>query len=198
MADLFRDLVDELMLGLLPPFKLLIGLRSRSLNMFVLFLGWITDTDDDKPSSLPFRRFLVISLDKSLILFSAVRGLSGGRLVARDDVVPLPRLEVEDLASLTREGRELLRFVLLADLPLDRRSNTLEFPPLPPLPPLAPTLGSFDFDNLSIREFLRVTGFFRSFSECPGLILPELCSSACSTLIIGTDVTYLPSTSSES
>ena len=192
MADLFRDLVDELMLGLLPPFKLLIGLRSRSLNMFVLFLGWITDTDDDKPSSLPFRRFLVISLDKSFILFSAVRGLSGGRLVARDEVLALARLEVEDLASLTREGRELLRFVLLADLPLDRRSNTLEFPPPPP------PLGSLDFDNLSIREFLRVTGFFRSFSECPGLILPELWPSACSTLIIGTDVTYLPSTSSES
>ena len=71
VADLFRDRVDELMLGLLPPFKLLIGLRSRSLNMFVLFLGWITDTDDDKPSSLPFRRFLVISLDKSFILFNA-------------------------------------------------------------------------------------------------------------------------------
>ena len=193
MADLFRDLVDELMLGLLPPFKLLIGLRSRSLNMFVLFLGWITDTEDDKPSSLPFRRFLVISLDKSLILFSAVRGLSGGRLVARDGVLPLARLEEEDLASLTREGRELFRLLLLADLPLDRRSNTLEFPPPPP-----PALGSLDFDNLSIREFLRVTGFFRSFSECPGLILPELCPSACSTLIIGTDVTYLPSTSSES
>lgn len=199
MADLFRDLVDELMLGLLPPFKLLIGLRSRSLNMFVLFLGWITDTDDDKPSSLPFRRFLVISLDKSLILFSAVRGLSGGRLAARDELVPL-RLEVElaDLASLTRDGRELFRLLRLADLPLDNRSNTLEFPPPPPPPPLAPPLGSFDFDNLSIREFLRVTGFFRSFSECPGLILPELWPSACSTLIIGTDVTYLPSTSSES
>lgn len=195
MADLLRDLVDELMLGLLPPFKLLIGLRSRSLNMFVLFLGWITDTDDDKPSSLPFRRFLVISFDRSLILFSAVRGLSGGRLVAREEVFPLVRLEVEDLASLTRDGRELFRLVLLADLPLDSRSNTLE---LPPLPPLAPLLGSFDLDNLSIREFLRVTGFFRSFSECPGLILPELESSAWSTLIIGTDVTYLPSTSSES
>ena len=82
VADLFRDLVDEFMLGLLPPFKLLIGLRSRSLNKLLLFLGWITDVDDDNPSSLPFRKFLVISFDRSLILFSAVRGFSGGRLVA--------------------------------------------------------------------------------------------------------------------
>ena len=69
------------------------------------------------------------------------------------------RLEVEDLASLARDGLELLRFVLLADLPLDNLSNTLEFPPA------APALGSLDLDNLSIREFLRVTGFFRSLSE---------------------------------
>ena len=159
MADLFRDLVDELMLGLLPPFKLLIGLRSRSLNMFVLFLGWITDTDDDKPSSLPFRRFLVISLDKSLILLRAVRGLSGGRLVALEGVEPLARLELEDLTSLAREGLELVRFVLLVDRPLDSLSNTLAFPPD------TPPLGSLDLDNLSIREFLRVTGFFKSLSE---------------------------------
>jgi len=159
VADLLRDLVDEFMLGLLPPFKLLIGLRSRSLNMLLLFLGCITDTDEDKPSSLPFLRFLVISLDKSLILLRAVRGLSGGRLVALEGVEPLARLELEDLTSLAREGRELVRLVLLADLPLESLSNTLEFPPA------TPPLASLDLDNLSIREFLRVTGFFKSLSE---------------------------------
>ena len=66
---------------------------------------------------------------------------------------------VEPLASLAREGRELVRLVLLADLPLESLSNTLEFPPLTPL------RGSLDLDNLSIREFLRVTGFFKSLSE---------------------------------
>ena len=106
MADLLRDLVDEFMLGLLPPFKLLIGLRSRSPNRLLLLRGWITEAlDDDNPSSLPFRRFLLISLDRSLILVNVVRGLSGGRLTARD--VALVRLDVEDLTvSGAREGRE--------------------------------------------------------------------------------------------
>ena len=95
VADLLRDLVDEFMLGLLPPFKLLIGLRSRSLNMLLLFLGCITDTDEDRPSSLPFLRFLVMSLDRSLILVRVVLGLSGGRLVARDAEVPRVKLVVD-------------------------------------------------------------------------------------------------------
>ena len=69
-------------------------------------------------------------------------------------------------------------------------------------------------ESLSISEFFRVTGFFRSFRLCPGLdglgdhcmtlyfslvylMLPSF-SSASSTEMIGTLVTYFPSTSSES
>lgn len=166
------------------------GLRSRSLKSPLLFLGF-TIVVDDGPSSLPFLKFFLISFDRSRIFVRVPLGLSGGRLAALDGVTRAVRLEVEDLTSLATDGREPFKFDLLADLPVDNLSNTVE--------PVAP-LGSFaeaDLDNLSIREFLRVTGFFKSLSEWPGLILPEIGSSACSTLIIGTDVTYLPSTNSE-
>ena len=108
------------MLGLLPPFRLLIGFRSRSLNRVLLFRGWITlELDVDNPSSLPLRRFLVISLDKSLILVRVVRGLSGGKLVALE--AEAPRIVPED-----KVGLGLARLDLLAVLLLARRSNTLE------------------------------------------------------------------------
>lgn len=165
MADLLRDLVDEFMLGLLPPFKLLIGLRSRSPNRLLLFRGWITEAlDDDNPSSLPFRRFLLISLDRSLILVNVVRGLSGGRLTARD--VPLVRLDVEDLTvSGAREGRELFRLDRLPDLPFASLSNTLELPALL-MDVVEAALGpSLDLDNRSMMEFFRSTGFLRLLSE---------------------------------
>ena len=112
------------MLGLLPPFRLLIGFRSRSLNKVLLFRGCITlELDADNPSSLPLRRFLVISLDKSLILVKVVRGLSGGKLVALEAEVP--RIVPED-----KVGLELVRLDLLEDLLLARRSKTLELLPL--------------------------------------------------------------------
>ena len=164
MADLLRDLVDEFMLGLLPPFKLLIGLRSRSPNRLLLFRGWITEAlDDDNPSSLPFRRFLVISLDRSLILVSVVRGLSGGRLTARD--VARVRLDVDLALSGAREGRELFRLDLLPDLPFASLSYTLELPALL-MDVVEAALGpSLDFDNRSMMEFFRSTGLFRFLSE---------------------------------
>lgn len=164
MADLLRDLVDEFMLGLLPPFKLLIGLRSRSPNRLLLFRGWITEAlDDDNPSSLPFRRFLVISLDRSLILVSVVRGLSGGRLTARDEA--RVRLDVDLALSGAREGREPFRLDLLPDLPFASLSNTLELPALL-MDVVEAALGpSLDLDNRSMMEFFRSTGFFRFFSE---------------------------------
>jgi len=105
----------------------------------------------------------VISLDRSLILVKAVLGLSGGKLVALEEVdKPRVKLDVEDLASLARDGREPFKFVLLADLLLASLSNTLL---LPLVDDVDVVLVSFDFDNLSIIEFLRVTGFFKSFSE---------------------------------
>lgn len=164
MADLLRDLVDEFMLGLLPPFKLLIGLRSRSPNRLLLFRGWITEAlDDDNPSSLPFRRFLVISLDRSLILVSVVRGLSGGRLTARD--VARVRLDVDLALSGAREGRELFRLDLLPDLPFASLSYTLELPALL-MDVVEAALGpSLDLDNRSMMEFFRSTGLFRFLSE---------------------------------
>ena len=164
MADLLRDLVDEFMLGLLPPFKLLIGLRSRSPNRLLLFRGWITEAlDDDNPSSLPFRRFLVISLDRSLILVSVVRGLSGGRLTARD--VARLRLDVDRALSGAREGRELFRLDLLPDLPFASLSYTLELPALL-MDVVEAALGpSLDLDNRSMMEFFRSTGLFRFLSE---------------------------------
>jgi len=154
---LFKDLVEELMLGLLPPFRLLIGFRSRSLNRVLLFLGWITlELDVDSPSSLPLRRFLVISLDKSLILVRVVRGLSGGKLVALEAEVP--RIVPED-----KVGLELARLDLLAVLLLARRSNTLELLPL--MEEVDAARPSLLFDSLSIIEFLRTAGFLRSFNE---------------------------------
>jgi hypothetical protein len=136
-----------------------------------------------------------------LILVSVVLGLSGGRLVARDELGPAPRVKlwVEDLASLASEGRDPFRFVLLADFPLARRSNTLELA-LPFRAEVEAVLGlCLEFESLSIIEFFRVTGFFKSLRECPGLMLPVVASSSgWSTLMMGTEVTYLPSTSSES
>lgn len=106
----------------------------------------------------------MISLDKSLILVKAVLGLSGGKLVAREEEDrPRVKLDVEDLASLAREGREPFRFVLLADLLLASLSNTLLLLLL--VDDVEVVLDSLDFDNLSIIEFLRVTGFFKSLSE---------------------------------
>ena len=93
-----------------------------------------------------------------------MRGLSGGRLTARD--VPRVRLDVDDLTvSGAREGRELFRLDLLPDLPFASLSNTVELPALL-MDVVEAALGpSLDFDNRSMMEFFRSTGFFRLLSE---------------------------------
>lgn len=123
-------------------------------------------------------------------------GFSGGRLLALEAPRPV-RLEVEARVSWLRLGLELLRLLLLPDFPPARRSKT--FAPAA----FGASRMDADLDNLSIREFLRLSGFLRSFREWPGLMLPgsgsgASPSSSSSTLIIGTDVTYLPSTRVES
>ena len=114
-----------------------------------------------------------MSFDRSRIRLRVPRGLSGGRLVALVGVALAVRLDVEDLTSLATEGLDPWRFDLLPDLPLDSLSKTLELPAEFTVLELELLVGlccvfSFveaDLDNLSIREFLRVTGFFRSLSE---------------------------------
>jgi len=188
--DLWEELMDELMLLWLPVLRLLIG-RLVLLTVAV-----------DRPpllllneSSLPRRRFFVRSFEISLILVSVVRGFSGGKLVALDCVVPrIPavRLLVDDRTSL----RELARLVLLPDLPpADSRSNTLT------VPPLAVGFGDSLLGREEIRsmiELLLGSTFLSSFSDLPGRIFPLLSVTSSSMLMIGTDVTYFPSTSVES
>ena len=135
-----------------------------------------------------------MSLDKSRILFSVPRGFSGGRLVALEVWFLTERLDVEALVSFASEGREPAKFDRLFDLPLESLSKTFD--------PDARrgSLTEEDRDRRSIREFFRMTGFFKSLSEWPGRMLPLTGASPSvpSTLIIGTEVTYLPSTSVES
>ena len=57
----------------------------------------------------------------------------------------------------------LERLVLLEDLLFESLSNTLLLLAL--IDEVEAALVSLDFDNLSMIEFLRATGFFRSFSE---------------------------------
>lgn len=142
-------------------------------------------------SSFPFLRFRPMSL----ILVRAPLGFSGGRLVARDGTPTARRLLFEELRTLVEEAfvPAVLRLFLLVDLPWESRSNTFD--------PEARrgSLAEEDLDSRSIKEFFLVTGFFRSFRECPGLMLPLVPGlSTCSTLMMGTEVTYFPSTSSES
>lgn len=200
--DLLRERVDDAILGLLPPLRLLIGFRSP--NKLLLFLGLtIVPEEEDRPSSFPFRRFFVISLERSLILFRVPLGLSGGRLVAREAEVA-----GREAGLAASEGRELARLARLpvpavAPAPLDSRSNTLEPAVTDWDCGKAPRRGSLlelERESRSISEFFRVTGFLRSLRLWPGRILPWPVrpSSACSTLIMGTVVRYFPSTSWES
>ena len=57
----------------------------------------------------------------------------------------------------------LERLVLLEDLLFESLSNTLLLLAL--IDDVDAALVSLDFDNLSMIEFLRATGFLRSFSE---------------------------------
>ena len=68
-------LVEELILGWLPPFKLLIGFRSP--NRLLLLRGFTIVLDEAERS---FRRPFVRSFDRSRIFVNAPRGFSGGRL----------------------------------------------------------------------------------------------------------------------
>ena len=63
------------MLGWLPPFRLLMGLRSP--KRLLLFLGLMTVLEEE---DISFLRPLVRSLERSRILFSVPLGFSGGRL----------------------------------------------------------------------------------------------------------------------
>ena len=70
-----NHLVEELMLGWLPPLRLLIGFRSP--NRLLLFRGLTIVLDDAERS---FRRPFVRSFDRSRIFVNAPRGFSGGKL----------------------------------------------------------------------------------------------------------------------
>lgn len=156
-------------------------------NRLELCLGLTTEEEDDRS----FLRPLVRSLDRSRILVRVPLGFSGGRLAAREEgALLLARLELEALVT-------SVRFVLLVDLPVARRSNTLDPVPEERLDVSADSRGKLVLDRRSIKEFFRVTGFFRSLRLCPGLRFPSF-SSASSTEMIGTLVTYFPSTSWES
>jgi len=139
------------MLGWLPPFRLLIGFRSP--NRLLLLRGFTIVLDDAERS---FRRPFVRSFDRSRIFVSAPRGFSGGKLVALEEVT-------EALASEVFEARveSVARFVRDVDRPLDRRSNTLE--PEDLRGGSVTSLAEPVRESLSISEFFRVTGFFRSF-----------------------------------
>lgn len=133
-----------------------------------------------------------------MILVSVVLGLSGGKLVALDCGVDLAvRLLLEALTSLPLTSlRELAKLFLLPDLPpADRRSNTL-------LLGVVALLGLGDSrlgrDKRSMIELLLLSAFFSSFKDLPGRRLPCLSVCSSSILMMGTEVTYLPSTSVES
>lgn len=116
-----RVRVEELMLGWLPPFTLLIGLRLLT-ETTELVLPRGLSRGPTVPSSRPFRRFLVRSLEMSLIRVSVPLGLSGGRLVARE-VVLLAVRPGREVVSVDRVVREVERLVRLPDFPpLDNRS----------------------------------------------------------------------------
>jgi len=151
VAPRFRDLVEELMLGWLPPLRLLIGFRSP--NRLLLFRGFTIVLEDAERS---FRRPFVRSFDRSRIFVNAPRGFSGGKLVALEEVT-------EALASEVFEARveSEARFVRDVDRPLDRRSNTFE--PEDLRGGSVTSLAEPVRESLSISEFFRVTGFFRSF-----------------------------------
>lgn len=201
LVDLFRDRVEELILGWLPRglprFRFVIGFRSEKRELVLMLRGFITATRvGGCVSSLPLRKFFDISFEKSRILLRVPRGFSGGRLVALEGLLTV-RLDVEALVSFARDGRDPFRFDRLpfVDFPLEANlSNTLD--------PDARrgSLTEADRDSLSMIEFFLVTGFFKSLSECPGRIFPfvVVSPSALSTLMIGTDVTYFPSTRVES
>jgi len=173
------------MLGWLPPFRLLMGLRSP--KRLLLFLGLMTVLEEE---DISFLRPLVRSLERSRILFSVPLGFSGGRLVALEVLVAAFERDVLE----ARVGSEA-RLVLLVERPVESLSKTFE--PEERRGASAFSLDELVLDRRSIREFFLVTGFFRSFRLWPGRILPSL-SSASSTEISGTVVTYFPSTSSES
>lgn len=161
--------------------------------MGLRLLPTVADKPPLGPSSFPRRRFFVKSFEISLILVNVVLGLSGGKLVALDCVLllltPVARLFVEALTSL----RELAKLVLLPDLPpAASRSNTFEVPE-----GLGDSLPGRE-DRRSIIELLLGSAFFNSFNDLPGRILPLLSVTSSSILMIGTDVTYFPSTRVES
>ena len=128
-------LVEELILGWLPPFKLLMGFRSP--NRLLLLRGFTIVLDEADRS---FRRPFVRSFDKSLIFVNAPRGFSGGRLeenkmrcetirilsrvhlVALDEVTEAFAKEVLDALV----ESELARLVRDVDRPVDNRSKTFE------------------------------------------------------------------------
>lgn len=205
LVDLFRDRVEELILGWLPRglpraprLRFVIGFRSEKSELELMLRGFVTvRVDDGCVSSLPFLKFFDISLEKSRILLRVPRGFSGGKLVALDGLLTV-RLDVEALVSFARDGLEPFKFDLLVDFPFlsleANLSNTFE--------PDARrgSLTEADRESLSMIEFFLVTGFFKSLSECPGRIFPFVVASpsAVSTLMMGTDVTYFPSTRVES
>lgn len=147
----FRDLVDELMLGWLPPLMLLIGFRSP--NRLLLFRGFTIVLDDAERS---FRRPFVRSFERSLIFVNVPLGFSGGKLVALEEVTEAFASEVFE-ARVDSEAR-LVRDV---DRPFESRSNTLE--PEDLRGGSVTSLAEPVRESRSIREFFRVTGFFRSF-----------------------------------
>merc|ERR1712107_624652 len=113
----FKDLVEELILGWLPPFKLLIGFRSP--KRLLLLRGFTIVLEEAERS---FRRPFVRSFDRSRIFVNAPPGFSGGRLVALDEVTEA--FAREELDALVES--ELARLVLDVDRPVDKRSNTFE------------------------------------------------------------------------
>lgn len=179
----FRDRVDELMLGWLPPLRLLMGFLSP--KRLLLFRG-LTMVEEEEERS--FLSPLVRSFERSLILVRAPRGFSGGRLVALELALAREVLEAR-VASWER-------FVLLVLLPVERRSNTFE-------PEDRRTVSgesleeAFLVASRSMSEFFLFTGFLRSRRLWPGRMLPSF-SPVSSTDMMGTLVTYFPSTSSES
>lgn len=202
LSFLCNDLVLELMLdllGLSNLFKLVMGrLLSLLLNSVKLFLGATTLLDGS--SLLLLRKVFV----RSLILVK----------VPLFSVVVPPFMLISDLCLdvpfavvVLRVDPELRLFLLPLLGVLARRSNTLLVETAFLLLLDSPSLTDVALDSRSIRESFLVSGVLRSFK----LFLPadtppgaarwtgrRLPSSVSSTLIMGTEVTYLPSTSSES
>jgi len=180
-------------MGFLSPFERLLLLR-----------GLTRVAEVDSPSSFPFLRFLLMSLLRSLILLKVPLGLSGGKLAARVEFPATLRLVFDELSVLLVvwliDGVAVFaRLLLLPDFPVDNLSKTFDPGPVPGAG--RGSRAEEDLESLSIKELFLAEAFLRSFSECPGRILPLVPGSppsASSTLMIGTEVTYLPSTNSES